>query len=298
MRPKAMPSMLGIAFLLTTTFWAQTSVQSDGNLNGQASIQIDENGTQASGGVSGSAAAESNKGLAAGTTFNAALVTALDSKRAKPGDQVVARTTESVRAEGKTILPKGTKLIGHITHASARARGDSESALGIAFDRAVLKGDQEIPLNVSIQALASAAITASGVTEEIDAITDTGAGMSASGATRGRGVVGGATSAVGGTGGSATTAAGTAASAGGSGVNSTLNSAAGVGGSAQSIGGLNASGQLTANSHGVFNLNGISLNSAESGQGSVVTSAGKNVRLDSGTRMLLATETANSMPSK
>lgn len=108
MRPKAMPWILGIAFLLTTTFWGQTSVQSDDNANGQASVQTDISGTQASGGISGSAAAESKKGLAAGTTFNAALVTALDSKKAKPGDQVFAHTMEGVRAERKTILPKGT----------------------------------------------------------------------------------------------------------------------------------------------------------------------------------------------
>lgn len=105
---------------------------------------------------------------------------------------------------------------------------------------------------------------------------------------------------MGGTVGRATTAAGTAASAGRSEVNSTLNSAARVGGSAEPIGGLNASGQLSANSRGVFKLSGITLNSAASSgaQGSVVTSTGKNVHLDRGTRMVLATQSANSAPSK
>src|SRR5437879_7198270 len=52
-------------------------------------------------------------------------------------------------------------------------------------------------------------------------------------------------------------------------------------------------GQLTSNSQGVFGLNGLNLNAAGSNatQGSVITSAGKNVHLDSGTRMLLVSQT-------
>ena len=55
---------------------------------------------------------------------------------------------------------------------------------------------------------------------------------------------------------------------------------------------MNAAGQLTSNSQGVFGLNGLNLNAAASNatQGSVITSAGKNVHLDSGTRMLLVSQ--------
>jgi hypothetical protein len=55
---------------------------------------------------------------------------------------------------------------------------------------------------------------------------------------------------------------------------------------------LNAAGQLTSNSQGVFGLNGLNLNAAASNatEGSVITSAGKNVHLDSGTRMLLVSQ--------
>jgi hypothetical protein len=303
MRSKLVPSIIGTALFLTTTLWGQTFAQGGANANGQASIQADKSSAQASSSASGSGTAESNNtnaGLAAGTTFNGTLVTALDSKKVKSGDQVVARTTENVKAQGKTVLPKGTKLIGHVTQASARAKGDSESALGIAFDHAVLKGDQEIPINVTIQALAAAASTTSAGANDMDTMADTGAGMGTAGAPRGRGVIGGATSAAGGAVGSASAATGRVASSADSGVNSTLNSTTGLAGRAQSIGGLNEAGQLTANSRGVFNLNGINLNSATNAetQGSLVTSAGKNVRLDSGTRMLLATQTATSAPSK
>jgi hypothetical protein len=55
---------------------------------------------------------------------------------------------------------------------------------------------------------------------------------------------------------------------------------------------LNAAGQLTSNSQGVFGLNGLNLNAAASNatEGSVITYAGKNVHLDSGTRMLLVSQ--------
>jgi hypothetical protein len=58
------------------------------------------------------------------------------------------------------------------------------------------------------------------------------------------------------------------------------------------VGGLNAAGQLTSNSQGVFGLNGLNLNAAGSNstQGSLITSTGRNVHLDSGTRMLLAAQ--------
>jgi hypothetical protein len=75
-------------------------------------------------------------------------------------------------------------------------------------------------------------------------------------------------------------------------VNGVGNTAAGVG--ANAGGTLNgasrgAAGQLTSQSQGVIGLNGLSLSSAaaNSTSGSVITSAGKDVKLDSGTQMLL-----------
>jgi len=105
--------------------------------------------------------------------------------------------------------------------------------------------------------------------------------------------LGGVTSTAGGAVGAVTnTAANTGGVAGG-----TLNSAANAGGSITgaskgAVGGLNAAGQLTSNSQGAFGLNGLNLNAAGSNatQGSVITSAGKNVHLDSGTRMLLVSQ--------
>jgi len=51
----------------------------------------------------------------------------------------------------------------------------------------------------------------------------------------------------------------------------------------------NAAGQWDGNTRGVVGMRNLSLNAAGEGQGSVIKSNGKNVKLDSGTRLLLVT---------
>ncbi len=232
--------------------------------------------------------------VASGTAFNAALSSPVDSKKCKPGDAVNAHTTETVKSEGKTVIPKGSKLVGHVTQASARAKGESESALGIVFDKAILRNGQEIPLSAGIQAIAAAQSGASAAGTDLDAFGGAGASAGGSGAAGGRGALGGVSSAAGGAVGAVTnTAANVGAVAGGA-VNTAAANAGGsvAGASKGAVGGLNAAGQLTSNSQGVFGLNGLNLSAAASNatQGSVITSTGKNVHLDSGTRMLLVSQ--------
>src|SRR5260370_12651179 len=104
-------------------------------------------------------AASSEASLAGGTAINAALNTSVDSKKAKSGEQITAHTTEAVKStDGRTILPKGTKLVGHVTQASARSNGQGAALLAIQFDKAVLKYRQAVPLtNVLIHAVAAPA---------------------------------------------------------------------------------------------------------------------------------------------
>lgn len=65
------------------------------------------------------------------------LVKPLDSKRAKVGDEVIAKTSVGMKGNG-IVIPKGGKVIGHITEAQSRSKGDSQSSLGIAFDKVEL----------------------------------------------------------------------------------------------------------------------------------------------------------------
>src|SRR5260370_5841557 len=80
----------------------------------------------------------------------------VDARKDKAGDQVTGRTTEATKSEGKVVIPKGSKLIGHVTECKQRGKEEKESSLGIVFDKAILKNGEEIPLNVTIRALAAA----------------------------------------------------------------------------------------------------------------------------------------------
>ena len=161
-----MAIVVGTFFCLSAAAQAQTGAQAGAQSSSQTSAQAGQTQAQASGSASASTAAsaqngQANASLASGTTFNAALSSPIDSKKCKPGDTVNAHSTEAVKSEGKTVIPKGSKLVGHVTQASARAKGESESSLGIVFDRAILKNGQEIPLSAGIQALAAAQSSAS-----------------------------------------------------------------------------------------------------------------------------------------
>src|SRR6266849_4469928 len=206
----------------------------------------------------------------------------------RPCERAHDRSGE-VRREGGN--PEG--LVGHVTQASARAKGESESSLGIVFDKAILKNGQEIPLNAGIQAIASAQSSVSAAGADLDTIGGGGASAGGSAAGGGSGALGGVTSAAGGAVGAVTNTAANVGGVAGGTVNSATNAGGSISGASKgAVGGLNAAGQLTSNSQGVFGLNGLNLSAAASNatQGSVITSAGKSVHLDSGTRMLLVSQ--------
>lgn len=296
---KILPIMA--VFTLLTLAQAQTSAQADAQANGQTSIQANKNGaeTSAAGSTQTSVSTPSRDADAAvnsGTAFNAILDKPVDAKKSKPGDTVTAHTTET-----KNDIPKGTKLVGHVTQASARAKGDSASQLGIQFDRAVLKNGQEVPFNAAIQAMAPARTADSFTNDDLESMSTVEPNLSTVSMAGGRGSAGGLTSAAGGTVGAVTHT--TAANGGIRGpLNSTGGSITHVAGTSHgAVGGLNTAGQLTSNSRGVFTMRDLNLNSAASSgtQGSVITSAGKNVHLDGGTRLLMVNQaTASATPNR
>jgi hypothetical protein len=221
--------------------------------------------------------ASSEASLAGGTVINAELNSSIDSKKAKPGEQITAHTTEAVRStDGRAILPKGTKLVAQVTQASARSNGQGEAVLAIQFDKAVLKDGQEVPLNVVIQAVAAPSREASAYGSDTERSTMPGTApnspsnnpsMSGSRGARPD---------------STTTQPYPSANPQGA--------PAGESGSA---------GPLPANTRGVYGLNGVRLSSSANGEGTVLTSTAKNVHLDGGTRLLLTAQpqTASAPPS-
>ena len=87
-------------------------------------------------------------------TVDAVLDKSVDAKKNKTGDQVSATLSADVKSANGTVIPKGSKLVGHITEAKPKAKGEANSELGIAFDKAVPKGGKEqLPVRASIHGL-------------------------------------------------------------------------------------------------------------------------------------------------
>lgn len=296
---------LGLSFLLVAAMALTAGAQSANqqyrsNDHQQARSQqakpAQSNGQQsgaqgaASASASGSANASANAGgtsagLSSGTTINTELQTTLDARKCHPGQRVVAKTTQDVKQDGHVVLRKGTQLIGHVTEAQARTKANAESSVGIVFDEAVMKKGQEVPFHAAIQALAAAQST-SAASLDNDMMEPSGAPMGSGGGSMGGGVVGGAGSAVGSAAGATRGMAGGLPQTANGAIGATSATAASAGGNLR---GLNAAGQLTSASSGVIGMNDMNLTSAaaNSTEGSVVTSAKRNVHLSSGTQMLL-----------
>jgi hypothetical protein len=295
-------SVVALASMLVLTgsaVYAQGGAQASSSTSASTSVQANKSGATASSNNSTSTSANaghSSASLSEGTAMNAMLSQPVDVKKNKPGDQITAKTTEATKSEGKVVIPKGSKLIGHVTECKQRSKEEKESALGIVFDKAILKNGEEIPLNVTVRALAAAqSQTAAANSIGSD---DLAAGGGAVGSARasGGGALGGVRSTAGAATGAVTNTAASAAGVAGGAVNSTVNSAGAARGA---VGGLNAAGQLTSNSQGVFGLEGLNLNAAASNstQGSLITSTSKNVHLDSGTQLLLVSQAQASTAS-
>ena len=267
-------SLLTVALLAVISL-AQTSAQSQasdsaqqqGSTELQASPTPSQNTT-----ATGEASASSR--IPAGTIIPAELSKSVDAKKAKPGAQVVAKTTHDKLVNGRLVIPRNSKLIGHVTEAKAREKGESGSTLGMAFDKVVMNDGREVPLNATIQAIAAAQNNAA-VSNEPMMGQPTGApGGAAPGRPGSGGVIGGVGHTAGDVAGTATSAAGDVGRTAGS----TVGGATGAAGNAR----------LNTNSQGVIGLSGLSLNTAASAnEGTVISSQNKNVKLDSGTELML-----------
>ena len=252
----------GFAILMGTIFAACAAAQPSTSTPPSSKTPAEPNATTQSG--------ASGARLLNGTMLNAELNSSVDSKKAKAGDKVEAHTTEAVKNGPQTIVPKGAKLEGHVTEATARSKGDSGSTLVIQFDKAIPKKGEEMPLNVAIVAIAAPQSDFSGGSPgpASDSTANSGAGA-AGGSPMAPNRPQNPTSGI---------------------PNSTSLPAGGAAGSTSSAsGGPSGGGPLPANSRGVFGLNGVQLmvDRSKANQGTVITSTGKNVHLDGGTRLLL-----------
>ena len=203
--------------------------------------------------------------IAPGSVIPVSLTKTIDAKKVKTGDEIVAKVTQDMKTTGGEVLvPKDTKVMGHVTEAQPRNKDQKESQVGIAFDRAVMKDGSAMQIPMSIQAI---------IGQQNDQ-NNSGSGEAAAPA---RGASAGTTgSPRGGMGGSAPASTPSA----GSGSADTP---------ADTQAGKSSRPAITAQTEGVVGISDLKLVRAASNaaDGSVVSSEKNNVKLESGTMMLL-----------
>ena len=211
--------------------------------------------------------------LESGTRLAAQLQSSVDARNAKVGDQVVLKTTQAIKSEGRTVVGKGARLIGHVTEVARKDKSSGESRLGIIFDR-LEHGSLAMPITATITSITSGQASARTGDEDLFATsaggssrTTTNSSASSRGGLLGGvgGVVNATTSTVGSTVGNTTSAVGST-------VNSTTNT---VGGTTSELG----------RSLGRIRISESSSTSVQGG--SVLSLQGDNLRLEKGTNFNL-----------
>src|SRR5204862_4709235 len=105
--------------------------------------------------------------LLAETQLAAQLQSALDARHAKVGDQVIFKTTEAIKQNGKVVVPKGAQLIGRVTDVQRQTTETGESHIGLLIDR-LRSGSMEMPITASILSVTQARTHAQTNTSNID----------------------------------------------------------------------------------------------------------------------------------
>jgi hypothetical protein len=101
------------------------------------------------------------------TTVHTELTTRIDTKNAKPGQQVTAQTSEDIQLADGTKLPKGTKLVGRVLLVQAPTGEQPGAALILGFDHAELKGGQTVPVRSVIEMVAPAGRAAASMDNQL-----------------------------------------------------------------------------------------------------------------------------------
>jgi hypothetical protein len=77
----------------------------------------------------------------------------LDSSKLKEGDAVEVETAGSFKLPDGTLVPKGSKLTGHVTAAKARSKGDPDSQLTVTFDKLNITSGKLLSIKGMVQAV-------------------------------------------------------------------------------------------------------------------------------------------------
>jgi hypothetical protein len=87
---------------------------------------------------------------------NGELVTRINAKKAKAGQPVVIKTTEKAATADGVVIPKGSKILGHITDVQPHTKQNPNAKVTLQFDKAQLKSGQTLPIKSVIESVAPA----------------------------------------------------------------------------------------------------------------------------------------------
>ena len=227
--------------------------------------------------------------LQSGTQLAAQLENSLDARHAKPGDRVILKTVSAVKQNGETVVPKGARLIGHVTDVQQQTKATGESHISVVFDR-LRTGSTETPITATIVSITQAQTQARANNDllESDTMSSSSARSSSSASSGqrsgGGGLLGGVGNTVGGVVNTTTSTAGNVAGTTTGAVGST------VGATTNTVG--STTGNLTGSLRGL-QITQSSNASAEGG--STLSLSGRNLHLDSGTTFNLAVSNSTSV---
>ena len=194
--------------------------------------------------------------ISPGSILPVELAKTVDAKKAHSGDPVLGKIPYDLASNGKVVIPQDAKVIGHVAEVKPSDHDSKDSLLGIVFDKIVMKDGSEIQLNAEIHAVGAPVQTAPSGSENASPPQNNPAGTNQ------------------------TSEMGTPR-------NNTPSTP-----QPEQTGGMPSGASnppLTGTSQGVIGLKGYSLSQGAM-QDSVISSQDHNVKLESGTQILLKTK--------
>jgi len=89
------------------------------------------------------------------STVFALLTKSVESKSAAVGQELILTTISDVIVDKEVVIPKDSKLLGHVAGVATRGKDQPQSRLAIVIEKAIKTGGQEIPLQAIIAAVAA-----------------------------------------------------------------------------------------------------------------------------------------------
>lgn len=215
--------------------------------------------------------------LQSGTALAAELQNTIDVRKAKVGDQIIFKTTKAIKSEGRTVVEKGARLIGHVSEVQQRSKENGVSRIGLLFDK-LENGSLSIPISATISSITSGRATAR---SNEDALFESSSGASSQTSAQGSGgLLSGVGSTVGGVASTAGSVVGSSTAAVGSTVNNTTTSATAL---TRSLGRIQIAESSSTSAEG----------------GSTLSLSGDNLKLEKGTNFnLVLTQSASASTEK